>query len=103
MAYKYLADSNLDWGQDEFIVQDYLVEHPNVRRPPKKPRLLSETTRYYLQVNQLVGVTEDPNAYRWLRENFEPIDAIAPSCLLFEITPEQMQELCKSTTYCDQK
>jgi hypothetical protein len=103
MAYQYLADSNLDWGQDEFIVQDYLANHPNVRRPPKRPSLLNETTQYYIQVNQLVGVTEDPNAFKWLRENFKPIDAIAPSCLLFEITPEQMQNLCRSTTYCNRK
>jgi hypothetical protein len=48
-------------------------------------------------------VTEDPETYLWLRENFEPIDAIAPSCLLFEITPEQMQALCESTAYCDQQ
>lgn len=102
MAYQYLADSNLDWGQDEFIVDDYLAEHPEVRKAPKRPRLLNETTRYYVQANPLVGVTEHPDAYRWLRENFEPIDAIAPSCLLFEITPEQMQNFCKSTTYCDQ-
>jgi hypothetical protein len=100
MAYKYLADSNLDWGQDEFIVEDYLAEHPEVRKAPKTPRLLSETTRYYVQVNQLVGVTEHPDAYRWLRENFEPVDLVAPSCLLFEITPEQMQDLCNHTTYC---
>jgi hypothetical protein len=83
-------------------VQDYLANHPNVRRQ-KSPGYLTETTQYYIQVNQLVGVTEDPNAFKWLRENFKPIDAIAPSCLLFEITPEQMQNLCGSTTYCDQK
>jgi hypothetical protein len=103
MAYKYLADSNLDWGQDKDIVAEYLAEHPDVRKPPKRPRLLTETTRYYVQANQLVGITESPDAYRWLRENFEPIDKIAPSCLLFEITPEQMQELCESTAYCARK
>lgn len=102
MAYKYLADSNLDWGQDEVILKKYLAEHSDVHRAPEKPRLLKESTRYFLRVNQLVGVTENPNTYRWLRENFEPIDTIAPSYLLFEITPEQMQSLCKNTTYCDE-
>lgn len=103
MAYKYLADSNLDWGQDEDIVAEYLAEHPDVRKPPKRPGRINTTTRYYLQVNQLVGITETPDAYQWLRENFEPVDMIAPSCLLFEITPEQMQELCERTDYCAQK
>jgi hypothetical protein len=101
MAYQYLADSNLDWGQDDFIVRDYLAEHPEVRKAPQRPRLLSETTRYYLQANELVGVTAHPDAYRWLRENFKPVEAIAPSCLLFEITPQQMQDFCKTTNYCE--
>lgn len=101
MAYKYLADSNLDWGQDAFILKRYRAEHPDVQKAPKRPVLIKETTRYFLQVNKLVGVTEDPNTYRWLRENFEPIDTIAPSFLLFEVTPQQMQDLCKNTTYCD--
>jgi hypothetical protein len=103
LAYQYLADSNLDWGQDEDIVAKYLAEHPDVRKPPKRPRLLSETTEYYVQVNQLVGITERPDVYQWLRENFEPVDTIAPSCLLFEITPAQMQALCERTTYCAQQ
>jgi hypothetical protein len=102
MAYKYLADSNLEWGQDDFILEDYLSNHPDVHKAPEKPKLLNETTRYFVRVNKLVGVGEDPNTYRWLRENFEPIDIIAPSCLLFEITPEQMQNLCRNTPYCDE-
>jgi len=50
-----------------------------------------------------VGVTEDPEKFRWLRENFEPIGTIAPSYLLFEITPEQMQHLCASTIDCEEQ
>jgi hypothetical protein len=35
-----------------------------------------------------------------LRENFEPVGMIAPSYLLFEIKPGQMQALCDTTDYC---
>jgi hypothetical protein len=100
MAYKYLADSNIDWGQDRFILLKYRKEHPEVGRAPEIPTPINKTTRYFLYVNYLVGITRDPDTYRWLRENFEPIDTIAPSYLLFEITPEQMRELCDRTTYC---
>jgi len=103
MAYKYLADSNLDWGQDAFILKGYRAEHPGVHKAPETPVLLTETTRYYLDVNQLVGVTRDPETYKWLRDNFEPVDMIAPSYLLFEITPKNMRDLCRRTTYCDQE
>lgn len=103
MAYKYLADSNLDWGQDAFILKRYQAQHKDVRKAPEKPAPIEKTTRYYLYANQLVGITRDPDTYRWLRENFEPIDRIAPSYLLFEITPGQMENLCETTTYCIQQ
>jgi hypothetical protein len=102
MAYKYLR-FNLDWGQDAFILKRYRAEHPGVHKASETPVLLTETTRYYLDVNQLVGVTRDPETFKWLRDNFEPVDRIAPSYLLFEITPEQMRDLCRRTTYCDQE
>lgn len=102
-AYKYLADSNLDWGQDGLILKHYLAEHPKVREAPEKPELLEETTSYFLEINQLVGITTEPGTYKWLRENFEPVGTIASSYLLFEITPVQMQDLCERTTYCKQE
>lgn len=100
-AYRYLADSNLDWGQDEPVLRDYIAEHPGVRKAPEKPMLLKRTARYYVPASQLVGVTRDPGTYEWLRENFEPVDMIAPSYPLFEITPEQMKDMCERTTYCE--
>ena len=102
-AYKYLADSNLDWGQDGLILKRYLAEHPYIHEAPEKPELLEETAVYFLDVNQLVGVTTDPGTYEWLRENFEPVGTIASSYLLFEITPDQMQDLCEHTAYCKQE
>lgn len=101
-AYHYLADSNLDWGQDGLILKRYLAEHPEVREAPAKPDLLEGTASYFLEVNLFVGVTVDPDMYEWLRENFEPVGMIASSYLLFEITPEQMQDLCERTAYCRQ-
>lgn len=101
-AYKYLADSNLDWGQDRNTFKEYIKTHPEVKRIPDHPHPIDETRTYYLRVNELVGVTTTPpDAYAWLTENFEPTGMIAPSYLLWEITPEQMQALCDRTDYCD--
>ncbi len=101
-AYKYLADSNLDWGQDGLKLRQYLAEHPTVIEAPVKPALLKETASYYLEINLFLGITTEPGTFEWLRENFEPIDTIASSYLLFEITPDQMRDLCERTTYCSQ-
>ena len=102
-AYRYLADSNLDWGQDGLRLKQYLAEHPKVRQAPEKPKLLAETSTYYLEINLLLGITTEPGTFEWLRENFQPVDTIASSYLLFEVTPDQMQDLCEHTTYCKQE
>jgi len=100
MAYKYLADSNLAWGQDYYALKEYRAEHRDVVKAPEIPHPLPKTRTFYVPVNQLVGVSYDPATYQWLRENFEPVGMIAPSYLLFQITPEQMQALCNTTDYC---
>jgi hypothetical protein len=100
MAYKYLADSNLDWGQDYYALKAYRAEHRDVGKAPEIPQLIKKTHTFYVPVNQLVGVSYDPATYRWLRENFEPVGMIAPSYLLFKITPREMQTLCDGTNYC---
>jgi hypothetical protein len=84
-AYKYLADSNLDWGQADFYLEDYLAENPNARVEPLQPR--DGTT--IVSVNALVGVEGERDRYAWLRENFEPVDTIGYMYLVYEIsTPE---------------
>jgi hypothetical protein len=102
-AYRYLADSNLDWGQDGLRLKQYLDDHPTVRQAPVKPDLLSEKTSYFLEINLFLGITTEPGTFEWLRENFEPVGTIASSYLLFEITPEQMKVLCERTVYCKQE
>lgn len=96
-AYKYLADSNLDWGQGKNELRQYLEEHPGALYAPKNVR----PGRLVVRVNDLVGVTEDPAKYAWLRDNFEPIETIAYSYLVYKISPEDIERLCTTTTYCD--
>lgn len=100
MAYKYLADSNIDWGQDINKLKEYRATN-RIFKAPEKPYPLKRRTTFFLSVNELTGVSTDPaSTYAWLRNNFEPTGMIAPSYLLFEMTPGQMQSLCGSTDYC---
>ena len=99
-AYKYLADSNLDWGQDQYALKEYQAAHPGVKKAPEHPGPIPATRIYFVPVNQLVGVMRDPEAYEWLRKNFEPFDRIGTSYLLYRITPQEMNRLCGSTPYC---
>jgi hypothetical protein len=82
-AYEYLADSNIDWGQSEGYLLEYIQDHPKVIVHPDRP--VSGTV--IVSVNQLVGIWVGPEKYEWLRENYEPIGHVAYSYLIFEIPP----------------
>jgi hypothetical protein len=99
-SYKYLADSNLEWGQDAYLLNAYKKDHDRAEKAPETPTLITETTTYFVSINRLVGVINGPENYRWLRENFTPVDMIGNSYLVYKITPEKMRALCASTTYC---
>ena len=88
-AYKYLADSNLDWGQGSMQLSQYLTNHPNaiVEPPTPQPGLL------VVGINHLVGVTIDPARFAWLRNNFEPVGTIANCFLVYQISPADLQKL----------
>ena len=85
MAYRRLADSNLDWGGNQWYLDDYIRRHPGTIVDPRK----AQAGRIVVPVNALVGVNRDPNEYRWLREHFVPIDHIAYSYLVYDV-PMQM-------------
>ena len=90
-TYKYLADSNIDWGQSMNEYRSYLAQHPDAVTELNGPA----PARLIINVNKLVGVTLLPDTYAWLRENFEPVDTLANNFMIYKITPEQIQELCE--------
>jgi len=96
-AYKYLADSNIDWEQSKEYLKKYQEEHPEAIVSPQY-KIISGLI--VVNANDLVGVTVKPEMYQWLRENFEPVDTVAYSYLVYEITPEQIDRLCAETDYC---
>lgn len=96
LAYKYLADSNIDWGQGQKELWEYLSSNPEAIYQPGKPR----SGRIIVSVNDLVGINVDPGKYAWLRENFEPVDTIAYTFLVYDISPAELEAMCKTTEYC---
>jgi len=88
-AYKYLVDSNLDWEQAEWYRDKYLEEHPDTVVEPSRPIL----GKILVSPNNLVGIVVERDRYLWLRENFEPVDIIADTYLIYEITEEQYQAI----------
>jgi hypothetical protein len=86
LAYRHLADSNLDWRGNEWYLTEYIRRHPEVVVDPRKP----QAGRIVVPVNALVGVIRSPEEYRWLREHFTPVDHIAYSFLIFDVPKEML-------------
>jgi hypothetical protein len=88
LAYRHLADSNLDWRGNEWYLAEYVRRHPGVIVDPRKP----QAGRIVVPVNALVGVNRSPEEYRWLREHFTPVDQIAYSFLVYDVPKEMLQQ-----------
>ena len=88
MAYKYLVDSNLDWGQNRTALKQYLEENPDIIWFPDE----IVAGRIMVDPNYLVGVGY-PERYRWLRENFEPVDHFLYTYLIFDVPEEAVDSL----------
>jgi hypothetical protein len=89
LAYKYLADSNLDWGQNDYYLKQYLGEHPDVLYRQRRP----EAGTIVVSVNELVGIWGQTGKFAWLRENFEPVATIGYSYLIYQVTDEDIANL----------
>jgi hypothetical protein len=88
LAYRHLADSNLDWRGNEWYLTEYVRRHPDVIVDPRKPH----AGRIVVPVNALVGVNRNPEEYRWLREHFTPVDHIAYSYLVYDVSKEMLPQ-----------
>jgi hypothetical protein len=86
LAYRHLADSNLDWYGNEWYLTEYVRRHPDVIVDPRTPH----AGRIVVPVNALVGVNRNPEEYRWLREHFTPVDHIAYSFLVYDVPKEML-------------
>jgi 4-amino-4-deoxy-L-arabinose transferase-like glycosyltransferase len=90
-TYRLLADSNLDWGQNEWYAWRYLREHPaTVKNPPHPVR-----GEIMVSANLLTGIVRpgEYSWYSWVLENLEPVDHVAYSYLIFRITSADLARL----------
>jgi hypothetical protein len=83
LAYRLLADSNLDWGQNEPVVRAFLAKNPDVVLNPEEP----VCGRVLMSANRLTGVIgtrknwKSP-AWTW---SYEPVAHVGYAHFLFDI------------------
>ncbi len=86
-SYRILADSNLDWNQNDLYVQRWLKRR-NLTKDvlhPSRPA----TGTWVVSANRLVGIHR-PAEYRWLRE-LEPSEHIAYSHFVFNVDEKDLR------------
>jgi hypothetical protein len=99
-TYKYLSDSNLDYGQDRYQLEAYLANHPEALTEVEKPQAGHFVISANLLTGVALGINSDPQQYAWLRENFEPNATLANYYFIFDISPDELENLCQTTSYC---
>jgi hypothetical protein len=86
-GYRYLADSNVAWGQSTQALNAYLQAHPEVQGQPPEHKLRPAPGRYAVNASHLQGLgIGDPGAYGWFR-HWEPQGMLYASVLLYDVPP----------------
>jgi len=89
MAYSYLADSNLDWGQNSRAVHRFLDSNPEVALAPKAPTV----GRALFPANFVAGVFPT-TADHWIRQTrLQPSAHVGYAHLLFDVTQADLDRL----------
>ncbi len=84
-SYRILADSNLDWGQDEAVVREFLQKNPDVVLDPPRPI----AGRILVRANRLTGVYGwDSAAY--LAKRYQPVAQVGYGHFLFVVPAEDV-------------
>jgi hypothetical protein len=84
LSYRLLGDSNLDWGQNDYLVRDFLAKNPDVALNPAAP----VCGRVLIGANQLTGVLPPRNwrglSWAW---GYQPVAHVGYAHFLFQIPP----------------
>jgi hypothetical protein len=84
-GYRYLADSNADWGQADRVRDRYLAEHPGTSILPPSAKLNPAPGTYLVSAAKLQGSGISPvDAYEWFRHR-QPDETLAYSQLIYRV------------------
>jgi hypothetical protein len=96
-GYRYLSDSNVEWGQSSHLLYAYADDHPDAIIGPPEHRLLPEAGHYVVNAAQLQGSNiSDRYAYEWFRYR-EPTSRLNEGLLIYDIPPAELDWLAQCT------
>lgn len=84
LSYRILADSNLDWGQDAYVVDEFLKKNPDVVLNPPGP----VAGRILVSANRLTGIERGVPCAVFLARHYKPVAQVGYAHFLF-VVPEK--------------
>jgi 4-amino-4-deoxy-L-arabinose transferase-like glycosyltransferase len=93
LAYRVVADSNIDWGQNRERVGRWLVERRLTYTHLDPVHLLPGHNT--VDLNTVAGVF-DPESYRWVREHLRPTGHLGHTYLLYDVDEGTWREFLES-------
>ena len=85
-AYKYVGAGNLNFTQAEYLADDYLEKHPDIKRAPETP----QTGKFVLVIDSYLDIW-NTGKYQWLRK-LKPIGEVHYSYLLFVVGEKDIEK-----------
>jgi hypothetical protein len=96
-GYRWLIDSNLDWGQDaEYMRRVYARTSPATPATPVTPIPVWIEPTGPIAGRVAVGLTDlvaNP-AHAWLREHFRPAEIVHNSWAVYEVGADEIERCC---------
>jgi 4-amino-4-deoxy-L-arabinose transferase-like glycosyltransferase len=80
-SYRILADSNLDWGQDTAVVDEFMRRNPDVILDPPAPK----AGRILVRANRLTDVDRWNPSLSYLSQHYQPVAQVGYAHFLFVV------------------
>lgn len=93
LAYRLVADSNIDWGQNRERVHGWLTERRMTYTHLDPLHILPGHNT--VDLNTVAGVF-DPEPYRWVREHLRPRGHLGHTYLLYDVDEATYREFLES-------
>lgn len=84
-AWQYVGAANLNITQAEYLVNDYLKKHPEIKRAPQTPI----AGKYILVIDDYLDIW-NTGKYEWLRK-LKPVEEVHYSYLLFDVQQKDIE------------
>ena len=84
-AYRYVGTGNLNITQAEYLVDDYLQKHPDIKRATELPA----TGKFVLVIDSYLDIW-NTGKYQWLRK-LKPVGEVHYSYLLFDVQAKDIE------------